>query len=136
MAVSTAGTYLMYKATEGASSYTKLCDITNYPDLGGSPNKIDITDLSCKNMKKSMMGLQEAPELNFECMYDKEVFKTISALNDSYHFAMYFGDETGVDGKYGWEGKVTVYVNGGGVDEARKMTVVTSAETEITEITA
>ena len=46
-------------------------------------------------------------------------------------FELQFG-ENGADGKYDWKGQLIVYITGGGVDEARKMTIVISAETEIT----
>lgn len=131
MAVSTSGTYLMYKATGEATSYTKLCDIVDYPDLGGTPSKLDTTDLSAQKFKTSILGLQETPDLTFTANYDKTVYATIAALNKSYPFELQFGTD-GADGKYDWTGKIQVYVNGGGVDEVRKMTIVLSAETEIT----
>lgn len=131
--LSTAGTYLMYKATE-AGSYTKLCDILNYPDTGSPPNKLDTTDLSQKVMKTFIFGLQESPDLTFEANYDETIYATIAALNGTYSIALYFGDNTGTDGKYGWTGGFDVYINGGGVDEVRKMTVVCSATTAIAPI--
>lgn len=36
-------TYLMH-GTSG--SYTKLCDIKEFPDLGGEPEQVEITTLS------------------------------------------------------------------------------------------
>lgn len=129
MASSTAGTYLFYKPTpEG--TFQKLVDIINYPDLGATPSKLDTTTLSALKFKTSILGLQEIPDLTFECNYDKEAFTTISALTDSYEFQLRFGDE-GSDGAYGWTGQVQIYVTGGGVDEVRKMQVVLSAETPI-----
>lgn len=131
MAISTAGTYLMYKAS-GAPSYTKLCDILDYPDLGATPSKLDTTDLSAKKTKTSILGLQDTPDLTFTANYDKTVYTTISALTDTCEFELQFGTD-GADGKYDWTGTVQVYVTGGGVDEVRKMTIVVSAETEIVE---
>lgn len=129
MAISTAGTYLMYKKS---STFEKLCDIINYPDMGAEPNKIDTTDLSALKMKTSILGLQEAPDLNFEANYDKATYDKIKALEGTTQdFELQFG-ENGADGKYDWKGQLIVYITGGGVDEARKMTIVISAETEIT----
>lgn len=130
MALSTAGTYLMYKATE-AGAYTKLVDIINYPDLGSAPNKIDTTDLSATVMKTFIFGLMEAPDFSFECNYDDTTYGTIAALaGDALYLQLQFGEE-GAEGTFSWQGQVQVYVMGGGVDEQRKMTVVCSAETEI-----
>lgn len=130
MAVSTAETYLMYKASE-AGEYTKLVDIINYPDLGSAPNKIDTTDLSATVMKTFIFGLMEAPDFSFECNYDDTAYNTVAALaGDALYLQLQFGED-GVDGTFSWQGQVQVYVMGGGVDEQRKMTVVCSAETEI-----
>lgn len=130
MAILTAGTYLMYKAS-GGSTYTKLCDITSFPDMGSTPSKIDVTDLSATGMKKNILGLQEAPDLTFEANYDKTTFTTIKALEGTVQeFQLQFGTD-GEDGKFTWSGKLIVYATGGGVDEARKMTIAISAETEI-----
>lgn len=132
MASSTAGTFLMYKVTSESPTYTKLCDITSFPDMGSTPTKLDTTDLSAKTMKTSILGLQEAPDLVFEANYDKAVFKTIKALEGKQQdFQLQFGDD-GVDGKFSWKGKLTIIPVGGGVDEVRKMSISISAETEIT----
>ena len=37
--ISTYKTYLMYKSTSSAETYTKLCDIKSFPDLGGEPER-------------------------------------------------------------------------------------------------
>lgn len=130
MALSTAGTYLMYKADE-VGTYAKLVDIINYPDLGSAPNKIDTTNLSATVMKTFIFGLMEAPDFSFECNYDDTEYNTIANLaGDTLYLQLQFG-EGGADGTFSWQGQVQVYVMGGGVDEQRKMTVVCSAETEI-----
>lgn len=129
MAVNTAGTILKY-STDGLL-FNELCPIISYPDMGSTPTKIDITDLSALKFKKSMLGLQEVPDLTFEANYDKTAYTTISALNATYTFNLEFGD-AGADGIFEWEGQIQIYANGGAPDEARKMTLTCSAETEIT----
>lgn len=131
MAVSTAGTFLKY-STDG-TTYTKLLDITSYPDLGSTPSKLDTTDLSAQKFKTSILGLQEVPDLTFEANFDETVFATISALTDKYDFKLEFGVD-GVDGAFTWEGKISIFAMGGAVDEVRKMQVTVSAETEITPV--
>ena len=130
MATSTANTILMYKTTvEG--TYAKLVDIVSYPDMGGTPSKLDTTDLSALKFKTNILGLQEAPDLTFECNYDKAAYAVIDALADTnIYLQLQFGD-AGADGTFTWQGSVMVDVTGGGVDEVRKMTVVCSASTEI-----
>ena len=116
------------------ATFTKLVDIISYPDMGGAPNKIDTTDLSATRMKTFINGLMEAPELTFEANYDETAYATISAMEGAKEkFQLHFGT-AGVDGKFQWEGMPVIWVTGGGVDEARKMTIQISAETEITVV--
>lgn len=128
MAVSTANTILSYSSD--GSTFNKLVDITNYPDLGATPSKLDTTDLTAKKFKTSILGLQEIPDLTFEANYDKDAYALIDGLTDTYTFKLEFG-ENGEDGTFTWDGQVSVYAVGAGVDEVRKMTVTCSAETEI-----
>lgn len=129
MAVSTALTVLKYSVD--GTTFNKLVDIINYPDMGSTPNKLDTTDLSAVKLKTNILGLQELPDLTFEANYDKTAFDTINALNATYHFQLLFGT---ADGGFEWQGQVQVYANGGGVDEVRKMTLVLSASTSIEPI--
>lgn len=132
MALSTAKTYLMYKGKDGTpADFEMLCPITSFPDMGSTPNKLDTTDLSAEKFKTSILGLQETPDLTFEANYDKTLYAKIDALaGKTYTFELQFGAD-GADGKFDWDGQVTIYATGGGVDEVRKMTIITSAETEI-----
>lgn len=126
--VSTASTILSY-STDGAA-WQKLVDIVNYPDLGSTPSKLDTTDLTQTKFKTSILGLQETPDLTFECNYDKTAYDTIAKLTaKNYHFKLAFGTD---QGEFKWTGEISIYANGGGVDEVRKMTVILSASTPIT----
>lgn len=129
MAVNTTNTILKYSATE-VGTFAKLLDIINYPDLGSTPSKLDTTDLSATTFKTSILGLQETPDLTFEANYDKNTYNTIAGLTSTNWFHLEFGVD-GVDGKFGWSGQIKIYVNGGAVDEVRKMTVILSASTPI-----
>lgn len=130
MAISTATTSLMYCATE-LGIYVKLVDIVNYPDMGATPSKLDTTDLSAQKYKTSILGLQDIPDLTFECNYDKTAYATISALTGSQFFKLYFGTD-GAEGIFAWKGKISIFASGAGVDEVRKMTITLSAETALT----
>jgi hypothetical protein len=129
MAISTAKTFLMSKVLVG-DTYAKLLDITNYPDMGSTPSKLDTTDLSATTFKTSILGLQELPDLTFEANYDETVYNTIKAMTGTYFFELQFGD-AGADGKFDWQGEIRIFAMGGGVDEVRKMQVTLSAKTEI-----
>lgn len=130
-ATSTANTILKSSATSDGV-FAKLVDIISYPDLGSEPNKLDTTTLSATKFKTNILGLQEAPDLSFEALYDEDAYTTISTMNGTHFFELHFGDD-GADGIFAWSGGITVFITGGGVDEVRKMTIVVSAETEISK---
>lgn len=135
MAVSTATTTLKYGAAQ-VGPYTKLVDIISYPDMGSTPSKLDTTDLSQSTFKTSILGLQDVPDLTFECNYDETTYNTIVGLTGTYWFNLELGS-AGADGIFEWSGQIRIYANGGAVDEVRKMTVTLSASTAITfEVTA
>lgn len=127
MAVSTAGTILKYN---NGTSDVKLVDILSYPDLGATPNKLDTTTLSALKFKTSILGLQDIPDLTFECLYDKAALTLINGLTGTKQLTLEFG-QSGADLIANWTGQISAYPNGAGVDEVRKMTVTCSAETEI-----
>lgn len=129
MAVNTANTILKSSSTKDGT-FTKLLDITSYPDMGSTPSKLDTTDLSATKLKTSILGLQETPDLTFEANYDLEKYAEISAMTGTHFFRLEFGED-GKDGIFGWSGDIQIFITGGGVDEVRKMTVVLSAETPI-----
>ena len=112
-------------------TFEKLLDITNYPDMGSTPSKLDTTDLSASKFKTSILGLQEIPDLTFEANYDKAVYATIAGLADTpCWFELQFGT-SGVNGKFDWQGKVSIFAMGGGVDEVRKMQVTVSQKPKL-----
>src|SRR5690554_6764695 len=106
MAINTSGTLLKYAATK-AGTYAKLVDIVNYPDMGASPSKLDSTTLTAEKFKTSILGLQEIPDLTFECNYDSDDYATIAGLSGVQWFHLEFGTE----GTFEWSGEVSVYVN-------------------------
>lgn len=129
MAVSTALTTLKY-STDAGLTYEKLVDITNYPDLGATPTKLDTTDLSATNFKTSILGLQDVPDLTFEANYDKDKYDMIEGLTGTQQLQLEFGLD-GANGMFNWDGEIRVYAVGGAVDEVRKMMVVLSSETPL-----
>lgn len=139
MATSTYMTFLMKKETGG--SYAKLCDIKDFPDLGGEPEALDTTTLS-DSMETHIPGIQKLDALTFTSNYDLTVYTTLAALKDSeLELAVWFGGTesndtvtpTGSQGKFEFKGKLSVYVNGGGVNEVRGMTLTVTPSTPITQ---
>ena len=136
-ATSTYKSFLMHKKT---STWEKLIDIVSYPDLGGSPEMLDATTLS-DPMTVNILGIQSLEALEFECNYDLAKYTELKAMEgETKDFAVWLGGSesagvatpTGEDGKFEFKGQLSVYVNGGGVNEVRKMTVSIAASTPIT----
>jgi hypothetical protein len=121
------------------STYEKLIDIVSYPDLGGAPEMLEATTLS-DPMTVNVLGIQSLDALEFECNYDLEKYTELKEMEgESHDFAVWLGGTesngtvtpTGTDGKFEFGGQLSVYVNGGGVNEVRKMTVSIAANTAI-----
>ena len=136
MAVSTYKSFLMVKTD---STWEKLVDIKSYPDLGGAPELLEATTLS-DPMTVNILGIQTLDALEFECNYTLADYTKLKEMEGTdKEFAVWLGGieaggkttPTGSDGKFEFNGQLTVYVNGGGVNEVRNMTVSIAATTPI-----
>lgn len=139
MAISTYRVFLMMKSGTG-STYTKLVDIKDFPDLGGAPEMLETTTLSDK-MQTYIPGVQSLDALEFTANYTKADFTTLKALEGTEHdFAVWFGGTesgstvtpTGDDGKFEFSGQLSVFPVGGGVNEVVDMTITIAPSTVIT----
>ena len=137
MAISTYKSFLMHKAS---AAWEKLIDIKSFPDLGGAPELLETTTLS-DSMTTNIMGIQSLDALEFECNYTLEDYTKLKAMEGTEaEFAVWLGGTeaggvatpTGSDGKFEFKGQLSVYVNGGGVNEVVNMTVSIAASTPIT----
>ena len=138
MAKSTIGTFLMIKES---ADWEKLIDIKNYPDLGGSPERIQSTTLSNKQHTYEL-GVQGIGEMQVTANYESEEYDRVKAYDDDeeHDFAFWFGGEesaagtmppTGEAGKFSFKGKLTCYAGGGGVNELRNIVISLSNSTDI-----
>lgn len=137
MAISTYKSFLMVK---NASTWEKLVDIKSFSDLGGTPELLEATTLS-DPMTVNIMGIQSLDALEFECNYTKADYTKLKEMEgEDMEFAVWLGGSeaggvatpTGSDGKFEFHGQLSVYVNGGGVNEVVNMTVSIAATTPIT----
>lgn len=137
MAISTYKSFLMVKNT---STWEKLVDIKSFPDLGGAPELLETTTLS-DSMTTNILGIQSLDALEFECNYTKEDYTKLKEMEgEDKEFAVWLGGSeaggvatpTGEDGKFEFNGQLSVFVNGGGVNEVVNMTVSIAASTPIT----
>jgi hypothetical protein len=138
MAISTYKVFLMKKGDTG-DTWAKLVDIKEFPDLGGEPEMLETTTLSDK-MQTYIAGIQSLDGLTFTANYDMATFKTLKALEGKKaSYAVWFGGTeasgnvtpTGDNGKFSFDGELSVYPNGGGVNEVVGMTVSIAPSTVI-----
>lgn len=137
MAISTYKIFLMMKS-EG-STYQKLVDIKDFPDLGGAPEMLETTTLSDK-MQTYIPGIQSIDALEFTANYTKTDFTTLKALEgQEKEYAVWFGASNssgtltpdGSDGKFEFKGQLSVFPVGGGVNEVVDMTITIAPSTPI-----
>lgn len=137
MAVLSNVSYL-YRKPNGTATFTKVCDITSVPDLGGAPEQIDITTLSDRK-QKNMNGIQTVSSHEFSAWYDSEIYDTLQSIMEADYdktsaseldtYQVWIGDD-GVGGKFEWQGKLSVYVGGYESNAAIPMTITISDEGE------
>lgn len=142
MAISTYKTFLMIGTDTGSGiSFEKLVDIKSFPDLGGVPETLDTTTTS-DSARTFILGIQETESMTFDANYDLADFRKIKALEYTVqHFAVWLGADvvnevanpTGVDGKFEFDGYITVTKTGGGVNEVQNMTITIAPTTVIKE---
>lgn len=136
MAILSNKTFLMRKAN-GASTFTKLIDITSYPDIGGAPDTIDVTTLS-DMVQRNINGIQTASAHEFGAWYEKESYQALQDIQEADltktaeqldTYQLWFGED-GVYGKFQWQGKLSVYAGGAESNAARPITITISDEGE------
>lgn len=137
MATSTYMTFLMH---EVSSKWEKLCDIKEFPDLGGDPEMLETTTLS-DGMQTYINGIQTNSGLTFKANYEKEAYTALKKLeNKTEKYAVWFGGTVGSDntvtptgslGKFSCNGQLSCHVDGGSVNEVRNMTMTIAPSTVI-----
>lgn len=142
MAISTYKTFLMIGTDTGSGiTYENLVPIRTFPDLGGVPETLDTTTMS-DSARTFILGIQETESMQFEANYDLDVFHRIKALEYTVqHFAVWLGADvvnevatpTGADGKFTFDGYITVTKTGGGVNEVQLMQITIAPTTVIKE---
>lgn len=80
------GITLGVKKTTSGSTYTNLPNLQAVPEMGGDPEKIDVTVLSDQS-KKYINGVKDNGDLQFTFLYDADQtdssFKTLKTLQDA-----------------------------------------------------
>lgn len=133
--ISSAKTYLGYRSatddeieqnrviSTSSTTYTKLIDIKNIPDLGGEPETIDTTTLSNEKTTSSILGLQSLDNLSYTANWDRDAATVLDGLKDqSLVFAVLLQDGSLIE----YIGSVSWYKSAAEVNAVQEMVVLTS----------
>ena len=138
MAISTYKVFLMEQESTG-NPWAKLVDIKEFPDLGGEPEMLETTTLSDK-MQTYIAGIQSLEGLKFNANYTKADYSKLKALEgQTKKYAVWFGgtESAGVvtpdgsEGKFEFDGQLSVFPTGGGVNEVVDMNITIAPSTPI-----
>lgn len=81
--IATIDTKLLYK--NGGVSFKEIEDLMEVPELGGDPEKIDVTTLTDKT-KKYIPGVKDLGDLQFKFLYDNSTvdsnYRILKGLED------------------------------------------------------
>ena len=126
-AYSTIGTILKFGTD--TNSMQQLCKIKSYPDLGGTPDTIETTDLE-DDVQTSEMGVQAVDALDFVANFTPEAYDSVMAsAGKEGNYELEFKDAC----SFKWTGQHTCYVSGGEVNAVREMHVVVVPSSKITK---
>lgn len=137
-ATSTYMTFLMH-GTGTTTTWAKLIDIKEFPDLGGAPEMLETTTLSDR-MQTYIAGIQSLEDMTFTANYEKSAFQTLTGLEHKEEkYSVWLGGTesggvvtpTGSEGKFDFTGELSVFLAGGGVNEVRNMTITIAPSTPI-----
>lgn len=129
-AVSTINTVLKM----GEQTPTKVTPIKSYPDLFGTPEQIEVTDLE-DTQSSYIPGISNVDTMEFTANYLLANFQAIKALEGKdLKFRFEMGD-SGADGIFKWDGQVSVRISGGDVNSPREMVITVFPSSEIEEAT-
>jgi len=134
MAYTATITYLSFLMVKGTgSTYTKVVDIKDYPDLLAPRENVETTTLT-DGARTYIPGLQNVDgSMDFTANYDMAAVTALEALqNEQKEYAVWFGGTevagtdptpTGELGKFGGKGVLSYTVSGKGVNDVREIVV-------------
>lgn len=124
----------------GDPSYKKLYGLFSVPEMGGTPETLDVTNLE-DAIRRSILGLQDLGTLDFEFYATEDETDTSSQIRDTWNILSGYeaaGDALMwkleyPDGEgYTWKGKCSVRRQAVAVNEPIKFTLTVATETALT----
>lgn len=111
---------------------TKLCEIKDFPDLGGAPELLEKTTLS-DSSRTYIAGIKDQQALEFTANYSAADYAAVNAKSATTAFTLEFGVD-GESGKFSFSGTASAFVIGAGVNAVVEMRIVIIPSTPITKI--
>ena len=113
------GTTLQY--SEDGAQWNEVGGVKSIPEMGGSPQTIDVTTLK-STRQESIEGLQQSQSLAFQCVYQGDNFKTLAPLSGNkkqYKWKVTFPDSTTSE----FTGSFTIKTDSYGTNAALAFTI-------------
>lgn len=124
---------LGYDSTGAGSSYTDLPLLMEVPEMGGTPEKVDVTVLS-DSVKKYIDGIRDYGDLSFKFLYDNtsetssyRVLKRLEGAKEPTKFQVALPDGT----KFSFSGFVSVKMDSAAVNAALTFTANISLNSDV-----
>lgn len=125
-------TTLSYKS--GGSSFTEIPLLMEVPELGGDPEKVEVTTLA-DSVKKYIPGIRDLGDLAFKFLYDNtneesnyRLMRKLQDDNQPATFKVEYPDGTG----HQFDAYVNVKMDAAAVNAAMTFTVNMSLQSDIT----
>lgn len=129
----TKDTALSYKSGS-SSSFTELEHLMEVPELGGDPEKVEVTTLASA-VKQYIPGIRDLGDLAFKFLYDNEkatsnyrVLRGLQEANKVVTFKVEYPDGTG----HQFDAYVNVKMDSAAVNAAMTFTASMSLQSDIT----
>jgi len=131
MAISSYNAKLMH-GTGSPVTWEQLLPVKTTPQLGGAPEQLETTTLD-DNMQTFINGIQTAETMTFIANYDSDKYDELKLLEGKTEkYAVWFGNNgDGTDGKFSFEGQLSVFVNETSVNSVVEMTITINPSTPI-----
>jgi hypothetical protein len=138
------GTILSVAAVpaSGDPTYKKLYGLFTVPEMGGTPEMIDVTNLE-DSIKRNIPGIGDTGTLDFEFYATEDETDTSTQIRDTWNILRGYqtaGDTMMwkleyPDGEgFTWKGKCSVRRQSVGVSNAIKFTLTVGLESELADI--
>lgn len=125
------GATLGYKTT--GTTFTTLAGLKEIPELGGEPEKVDVTTLA-DSAKQYEYGITDYGDLEFKFMYSNSsatdsyrVLRGLATAKTKTDFQLTLKDGT----KFSWSAIPNVKLGGGGVNAAIDFTLKMALRSDI-----